>query len=108
MIAAGSMSSWRRRPIPISILTVAPGTWRRPPSVPTRRSRPNSRRSAARAQGRGGLAAAAAFLDRAAQLSLDPAPLARRALAAAQAKYLAGAPEAAGRLLLTAEAGPPG
>ena len=65
-------------------------------------------RSAARAQGRGGLAAAAAFLDRAAQLSLDPAPLARRALAAAQAKYLAGAPEAAGRLLLTAEAGPLG
>jgi len=65
-------------------------------------------RSAARAQGRGGLAAAAAFLDRAAQLSLDPAPQARRALAAAQAKYLAGAPEAAGRLLLTAEAGPLG
>ena len=65
-------------------------------------------RSAARAQGRGGLAAAAAFLDRAAQLSLDPAAQARRALAAAQAKYLAGAPEAAGRLLLTAEAGPLG
>ena len=65
-------------------------------------------RSAARAQGRGGLAAAAAFLDRAAQLSLDPVPQARRALAAAQAKYLAGAPEAAGRLLLTAEAGPLG
>src|SRR5207244_3174968 len=42
-------------------------------------------RSAARAQGRGGLAAAAAFLDRAVQLSLDPAAQARRALAAAQA-----------------------
>ena len=63
---------------------------------------------AAAEPGRGGLAAAAAFLDRAAQLSLDPAPQARRALAAAQAKYLAGAPEAAGRLLLTAEAGPLG
>ncbi len=61
-------------------------------------------RSAARAQGRGGLAAAAAFLDRAVQLSLDPAAQARRALAAAQAKYLAGAPEAARRLLSTAEA----
>jgi len=63
-------------------------------------------RSAARAQGRGGLAAAAAFLDRAVQLSLDPAAQARRALAAAQATYLAGAPEAARRLLSTAEAGP--
>ena len=65
-------------------------------------------RSAARAQGRGGLAAAAAFLDRAVQLSLDPAAQARRALAAAQATYLAGAPEAARRLLSTAEAGPLG
>jgi DNA-binding CsgD family transcriptional regulator len=65
-------------------------------------------RSAARAQGCGGLAAAAAFLDRAVQLSLDPEPQARRALAAAQAKYLAGAPEAARRLLSTAEAGPLG
>ena len=63
-------------------------------------------RSAARAQGRGGLAAAAAFLDRAVQLSLDPAAQARRALAAAHATYLAGAPEAARRLLSTAEAGP--
>jgi len=60
-------------------------------------------RSAARAQARGGLAAAAAFLDRAVQLSLDPAAQARRALAGAQAKYLAGAPEAARRLLSTAE-----
>jgi DNA-binding CsgD family transcriptional regulator/tetratricopeptide (TPR) repeat protein len=65
-------------------------------------------RSATRAQGRGGLAAAAAFLDRAVQLSLDPEPRARRALAAAQAKYLAGAPDAARRLLSTAEAGPLG
>ena len=66
-------------------------------------------RSAARAQGRGGLAAAAAFLDRAVQLSLDPEPQGfARALAAAQAKYLAGAPEAARRLLSTAEAGPLG
>jgi len=65
-------------------------------------------RSATRAQSRGGLAAAAAFLDRAVQLSLDPEPRARRALAAAQAKYLAGAPDAARRLLVTAEAGPLG
>jgi DNA-binding CsgD family transcriptional regulator len=62
--------------------------------------------SADRAQRRGGIAAAAAFLERAAQLSSDPGPRARRALAAAQAKYLAGAPDAARRLLLAAEAGP--
>jgi DNA-binding CsgD family transcriptional regulator len=65
-------------------------------------------RSAARAQRRGGLAAAAAFLERAVQLSLDREPRAHRALAAAQAKYLAGAPGAARRLLSTAEAGPLG
>jgi DNA-binding CsgD family transcriptional regulator len=64
--------------------------------------------SAARAQRRGGIAAAAAFLERAVRLSSDPEPKARRALAAAQAKYLAGAPEAARRLLLAAEAGPLG
>jgi hypothetical protein len=39
--------------------------------------------------------AAAAFLEWAVRLSLDPEPRARRALAAAQAKYLAGAPDAA-------------
>jgi DNA-binding CsgD family transcriptional regulator/tetratricopeptide (TPR) repeat protein len=65
-------------------------------------------RSADRAQRRGGLAAAAAFLERAAWLSLDPGPQARRALAAAQAKYLAGAPDAARQLLSTAETGPLG
>ncbi len=62
--------------------------------------------SAVRAQGRGGPAAAAAFLDRSVQLSLDPGPRARRAVAGAQAKYLAGAPDAALRLLAIAEAGP--
>jgi len=65
-------------------------------------------RSAARAQRRGGLAAAAAFLERAAWLSVEPGPQARRALAAAQAKYLAGAPDVARRLLSAAEAGPLG
>jgi tetratricopeptide (TPR) repeat protein len=64
-------------------------------------------RSAGRAQARGGLAAAAAFLERAALLTLDPARRAGRALAAAQAKYQAGAFDAALRLLATAEAGPP-
>ncbi|HEY4462889.1 MAG TPA: helix-turn-helix transcriptional regulator, partial [Streptosporangiaceae bacterium] len=64
-------------------------------------------RSASRAQARGGLAAAAAFLHRAATLTLDPARRADRALAAAQASCQAGAFDAALSLLATAEAGPP-
>jgi DNA-binding CsgD family transcriptional regulator len=64
-------------------------------------------RSAGRAEARGGLAAAAAFLERAAALTLDPAHRAGRALAAAQAKYQAGAFDATLGLLATAEAGPP-
>src|SRR3954447_351572 len=44
-------------------------------------------RSAGRAQGRGGVAAAAAFLERATELTPDPARRAQRALAAAQAKH---------------------
>jgi len=64
-------------------------------------------RSASRAQARGGLAAAAAFLERAVALTLDPARRAGRALAAAQAKYQAGEFDATLRLLATAEAGPP-
>jgi DNA-binding CsgD family transcriptional regulator len=63
-------------------------------------------RSAGRAQARGGLAAAAAFLERAVELTLDPASRTRRALAAAQAKCDAGAPDAASELLTTAEMGP--
>ena len=63
-------------------------------------------RSAGRAQARGGLAAGAAFLDRAAALTPDPAQRARRALAAAQASHHAGAPQRAIALLDLAEAGP--
>ena len=63
-------------------------------------------RSAGRAQARGGLAAAAAFLERAAELTPEPARRARRALAAAQSKQRAGAPDAALQLLALAEAGP--
>jgi DNA-binding CsgD family transcriptional regulator len=63
-------------------------------------------RSAGRAQARGGIAAAAAFLERAALLSPDPHARARRALAAAQAKHLAGAQDTALTLVAAAEAGP--
>jgi DNA-binding CsgD family transcriptional regulator len=62
--------------------------------------------SAGRAQRRGGLAAAAAFLERSAGLTLDPARRAQRALAAAQAKHRAGAHDAALGLLAMAQAGP--
>jgi len=62
--------------------------------------------SAGRAQRRGGLAAAAAFLEQSARLTLDPARRAQRALAAAQAKHQAGALDAALGLLAMAQAGP--
>ena len=63
-------------------------------------------RSAARAQARGGFAAAAAFLERSAALTIDPARRASRALAAAQAKHQAGAVDDSVALLEMAEVGP--
>ena len=63
-------------------------------------------RSAARAEARGGLAAAAAFLERATTLTPDPAKRAERALAAAQALHHAGVPDGAIAMLAVAEAGP--
>ncbi|HEV3391154.1 MAG TPA: LuxR C-terminal-related transcriptional regulator [Solirubrobacteraceae bacterium] len=63
-------------------------------------------RSAGRAQARGGLAAAGAFLERATALTPEPPRRARRALAAAQAKHQAGAYDAALGLLAIAESGP--
>lgn len=63
-------------------------------------------RSAGRAQARGGLAAAAAFLERASMLTPGPGRRARRLLAAARAKRAAGALDAALRLLVAVEAGP--
>ncbi|WP_242000780.1 helix-turn-helix transcriptional regulator [Kribbella rubisoli] len=60
-------------------------------------------RSADRAQARGGIAATAAFLERAAELTPDPDRRGARAFAAAQAKYQAGAFDTALELLDTAE-----
>ena len=60
-------------------------------------------RSAERAQARGGVAAAAAFLKRSGTLTLDPARRAARTLAAAQAHLQAGALDDAIRLLASAE-----
>jgi DNA-binding CsgD family transcriptional regulator/tetratricopeptide (TPR) repeat protein len=63
-------------------------------------------RSAGRAQARGGLAAAAAFLQRATALTLDPARRAGRALAAAQAEIQTGGFDAAQDLQTMAESEP--
>jgi DNA-binding CsgD family transcriptional regulator len=62
--------------------------------------------SADRAQARGGMAAAAAFLERAATLTSEPGQRALRLLAAARAKRDAGALDAALGLLVAVEAGP--
>lgn len=62
-------------------------------------------RCAAAAQARGGLSAVAAFMERSARLTPEPAGRAGRALAAAQARLQAGATESALALLGEVEAG---
>jgi DNA-binding CsgD family transcriptional regulator len=62
--------------------------------------------SASRAQARGGLAAAAAFLERAVALTPDPVRRTERTLAAAQASLQAGKFGKATDLMALAEAGP--
>jgi DNA-binding CsgD family transcriptional regulator len=63
-------------------------------------------RCAARARERGGVAAAAAFLERAVALTPDAAQRSHRALVAAQAKFETAAYDAAEALIATAELGP--
>ncbi|WP_049578774.1 AAA family ATPase [Streptomyces sp. SBT349] len=60
-------------------------------------------RSASRARSRGGVVAAAAFIERAAALSLDGARRIERTLAAVQARLDAGGADAAAELLTTVE-----
>ena len=61
---------------------------------------------ASRARHRGGIAATAAFWERAVALTPDPSVRATRALRAARAKFAAGDAAGAESLLATAEAGP--
>ena len=70
-----------------------------------RRGGRRTRALPARAQARGGLAAAAAFLEGAVTLTHEPSRRARRALAAAETKFQAGALDDALNLLAIAETG---
>ncbi len=97
---------WPRPPIGRSTPIAGSGTWPRPPSGPDEDVAAELARSAEHARARGGLAAAAAFLERAAVMTPDPAQRAERAVAAAGTKLQAGAFDAAVRLLAMAEAGP--
>ena len=78
----------------------------RAPSGPDEEVAAELERSASRAQARAGLAAAAAFLTRATELTPLPAPRTPRALAAAFANVQAGAFDTAGTMLTIAGAGP--
>jgi DNA-binding CsgD family transcriptional regulator len=74
-------------------------------SVPDEELATELERSATRAQARGGFAAAAAFLERAATLTPAPGRRAQRALVAAQTKVRAGALDDALGLLSSTETG---
>ena len=104
-IARQHIANSRRQPIPTSIPIDARGTARSDHPVPTKTSpRRSSTRSAAREPG--GLAAAAALLERSVALTLDPSKRTGRILAAAAAHLEAGSFESTTKLLSLAEATP--
>ena len=80
---------WQRSPTPRTIPTRRPGTGRKP--RPVMRMSPGSLSARPAGRGRGGLAAAASFLERAALLTPEPVGRAQRSLTAVRAKYAAGA-----------------
>jgi DNA-binding NarL/FixJ family response regulator len=98
---------WPRRPTAAPTPTVARGIWPQPRFGPDEPVAAALEQSAGRAQARGGLAAAAAFLHRSVVLSGDPKQRVRRALAAAQASLDAGIFEGALELLALAETSTP-
>ena len=89
-----------------SIPIGGPGIWPAASAGPDEEVASELELSAGRAQARGGVAAAAAFLQRAVALTREPGRRAARALAAAQANVQAGAFDRALELLAAAEAGP--
>ena len=93
---------WPRRPIRRSIPTAAPGIAPQATAGPDEDVAAELERSAGRAQARGGLAAAAAFLERAAALTPDPARRARARAGRGAGQVQAGALDAALELLATA------
>ena len=97
---------WRRSPMQRSIPIAVRGTGLTPRRGPDENVAEELESSAGRAQARGGVAAAAAFLERAAMLTPEPARRAQRLLAAVRAKRDAGGLEAALGLLVAVEAGP--
>ena len=92
---------------PRSIRTDAPGIWLRRRPALTRMLPPSSSGRPAGPRRAAGLAAAAAFLERAAALTAEPQRRGERALAAAQTKYEAGALDDALALLRRREAAAP-